>query len=337
MTRYVDSQSWSLRYPKALSLERSTSGPQGMAIFTEVTVANFVQGRALRTGKIHHGGFVSMRPPLDRAGRFPADGVAFRMLQVDGGPGPIDTVADSRFPIAVATFRRPQYPGFSVGEYTRLGVPRELTRPIEADGQGYTAELFVGRSATRQQRAEIDRVARSLVFHKLHPGELAGDDQVVGLERNYPVSSFTLVYGPGEICKRSGRCREHRAPFYLVHAPGRLHQPDLIQPCTPASACTPTGAFYAIGWKWEDIQGGYRSACDLRLDKLHDQFYCTNSSARWDRVGRVLHRPADARLNDPLQFTFAKVTWDGHVAFLPGLDEPPPTGRARSLLWPAVR
>lgn len=103
--RYVDPQGWSLRYPSSLSSEHSTTGP-GMATFTEVTVANFAQRRAVVSGKTHDGGFILVRPPLDRTGRFPADGVAFRMLLVDGGPAPIGTVADSRFPIELSTFAR---------------------------------------------------------------------------------------------------------------------------------------------------------------------------------------------------------------------------------------
>lgn len=336
--RYVDSQGWSLRYPGSLLLERSPSGP-GMATFTEVTVANFVQRRAVLTGRTRDGGFIRIRPPLDRSGRFPANGVAFRMLMVAGGPGPVDTVADSRFPISVATFRQPQQRSFPASDYTRLGVPSERSRPIQADGQQYTGELFFGRSATPRERAEIEAVVRSLVFPKLRPGERVGDEQVLGLARDYPVGSFTLIHAVGEVCNGPlSTCDSGHAPFYLVHAPGRLDQPDLLQPCTPViSACASPGAFYAIGWKWEDRAGGYRSACDLRLDKIHDEFYCTNSTAGWDRVGRVIHPPAGTRSVDPLQFAFAKVTWDGHVVFVPGLDENPPQDAARSMLWPGMQ
>ncbi len=236
----------------------------------------------------------------------------------------------------MATFRRPPQNDFPASDYTGLGVPAEQARPIQADGQHYTAELFLGRSATPQERAEIEAVVRSLAFPKLHPGQTVGDEQVLGLARDYPVGSFTLIHAAGEVCSdQVDSCRSGRAPFYLVHAPGRLHQPDLIQPCTPvASACVAPEAFYAIGWKWEAQDGGYRSACDLRLDKVDDEFYCTNSSARWDRVGRVIQRPAGSRVYDPLQFAFAKVTWDGHVVFVPGLDESPPQDAARSRLWP---
>ena len=336
--RYVDPQGWALRYARSLFLEHSTSGP-GMVTFAEVTVANFAGRRAVVSGRTQHGSFVLVHPPLDRAGRFPAGGVAFRMLMVAGGPAPIDAVADSRFPISPATFRAPRQDAFPVRDHTRLGVPSELARPIQADGQRYTAELFVGRSATAHDRSEIDAAVRSLVFPRLRQGQSVGDEQVLGLARDYPVGSFTLVHAAGEVCSGSvDTCRSGRAPFYLVHAPGRLAQPGLIQRCTPvSSACAPTGAFYAIGWKWEDRAGGYRSACDLRLDSARDEFYCTNSTARWDRVGRVIRRPAGARFDDPLQFTFAKVTWDGHVVFIPGLEENPPQHAARSMLWPGTR
>ena len=59
--------------------------------------------------------------------------------------------------------------------------------------------------------------------------------------------------------------------------------------------------------------------------------------ARWDRVGRVLKRPPGARVNDPLQFTFAKIAWDGHVVMLSDRGERPPGAAATKLLWPGWR
>ena len=333
--RYLAPQGWSLRYPGSLSLEHSTSGP-GMATFTEVTVANFAQRRAVVTGKTHDGGFILVRPPLDRAGRFPADGVAFRMLLVDGGPAPIGTVADSSFPIELATFAKPQYGDFPQRDYRSLGVPQELTRPIDADGQHDQALVLIGPAASRSERDAIEAVIASLTFAPLQPGEQAGDETVLGLAGRYPIGSFTLVHAPGELCRGSVyRCHYGRQPFYLIHAPGRLHQPDLIQPCQPtAAACAPPGAFYALGWTSEDVLGGYRSACHLRLDPQDEQFYCTNSQARWDRTGNVIRMPPGARFADGLQFAFAKIAWDGHVVFLPGLGGNPPRAKARALLWP---
>jgi hypothetical protein len=332
--RYLDPQGWSLRYPGSLSLEHSTSGP-GMATFTEVTVANFAQRRAVVTGKTRDGGFILVRPPLDRVGRFPGDGVAFRMLLVDGGPGPIGTVADSRFPIKLATFSRPQYGDFPPRDYRALGVPHELTRPLDADGQHYQALVLIGPAASASERAALETVIASLTFPPLDTGEQAGDETVLGLASRYPIGSFTLVRAPGELCDGSVyRCHAGRQPFYLVHAPGRLHRPDLIQPCQPtAAACAPPGAFYALGWTSEDVLGGYRSACHLWLDPQDEQFYCTNSRARWDRTGNVIRMPRGARFADGLQFAFAKIAWDGHVVFLPGLGGNPPRAKARALLW----
>jgi hypothetical protein len=105
--RYADPQGWSMLYPSSLSLEQSTSGP-GVATFTEITVANFTQQTAVITGRTRDGGFIRVLPPLDHAGRFPADGVAFRMLLVDGPPM-IGTQPDSRFPITLSTFT-PSHP-----------------------------------------------------------------------------------------------------------------------------------------------------------------------------------------------------------------------------------
>jgi hypothetical protein len=279
--RYVDPQGWSLRFPSSLWLEHSTSGP-GLATFSEVTVANFAQQRAVVTGKTRDGGFIRVRPPVDRAGRFPEDGIAFRMLLVDGGPAPIGTVADSLFPIELSTFMRPQYDDFPPTDYQALGVPHELTRPIEADGQHYQALVLIGPAASPNARAAIEAVIASLWFPPLHTGEQLGDEVVLGPASAYPVGSFTLVHAPGELCNGSVyRCHYGRQPFYLVHAPGRLHQPDLIDHCEPtAAACTPPGAFYALGWTSEDVRGGYRSACHLRLDRRDEQFYCPNSPAR---------------------------------------------------------
>jgi hypothetical protein len=332
--RYADPQGWSLRYPSSLTLEQSTSGP-GMATFTEVTVANFAQQTAVVTGRTRDGGFIRVRPPLDHAGRFPADGVAFRMLLVDGPPM-IGTWPDSRFPVALSTFA-PSHPGnFPPRDYSRLGVPHELTRPIDANGQHYTALVLIGPAASARARAAIKTVIASLAFPPLHTGERARDESVLGPAKSYPVGSFTLVHAHGQVCDGSVyRCFAADQPFYLVHAPGRLHQPDLIGPCQPTpGACTPPGAFYALGWTSEDVRGGYRSACHLRFDRRDEQFYCTNTPARWDRAGRVIRTPPGAAFPDGLQFAFAKIAWDGHVVFLAGLGGNPPRAAAYAQLWP---
>ena len=154
-------------------------------------------------------------------------------------------------------------------------------------------------------------IAAPPTFPPLHTGEQVGDETVLDPASAYPVGSFTLVHAPGQLCDGSVyQCHYGRQPFYLVHAPGRLHQPDLIDPCEPTPvACMQPVAFYALGWTSEDVRGGYRSACRLRLDRRDEQFYCTNSPARWDRTGRPIHVPRGAKLADGLQFAFAKIAW----------------------------
>ena len=220
-SRYVDPGGWSLPYPGSMSLERSTSGP-GLVTFTEVTVANFAQLRAVVGGRTRDGFHIGVRAPLDRAGRFPSDGVAFRMLLVDGGPAPIGTVADSRFPIRPSTFSRPQYDNFPPRYYKALGVPRELIRSIDTDGRHYQALVLIGPAASATQRSAIRSVIASVAFRRsVQPGSRAGEEAVVGPASRYPVGSFTLVHTQDGICDGSASsCRAE--PFYLVHAPGQL-------------------------------------------------------------------------------------------------------------------
>jgi hypothetical protein len=177
------------------------------------------------------------------------------------------TVADSWFPIELSTFTRAQYDDFPPTDYL-LGVPHELTRPIDADGQHHQALVLVGPAASPNARAAIELVITSLTFPPLHTGEEAGDEAVLPQASTY------------------------------------------------------------------DVRGDYRSACHLRLDSHDDQLYCTNSPARWDRTGRPLRVPHGAKFADALHFAFAKIAWDGHVVFLPGLGGDPLRAKARAVLWP---
>ena len=148
----------------------------------------------------------------------------------------------------------------------------------------------------------LARVVASLSFPRLQVGETVGYGfRVFEPARRYPVGSFTRVRAQGQ-------------PFYLVHAPG---------------------GFYAIGWKWQSLAGGYKSRCDLRLDRARKRFLCTNMAARWDRVGRVLVRPRSAPRGDPLNVTVAKIAWDGHVLLFPGVARFADARYAHQL-WPAA-
>ena len=58
--------------------------------------------------------------------------------------------------------------------------------------------------------------------------------------------------------------------------------------------------------KLQSEMQAFKSRCDVLLDRQSRQFYCTNLTARWDRIGRVLVRPPDASRDDPLNMAAAK-------------------------------
>jgi hypothetical protein len=163
-------------------------------------------------------------------------------------------------------------------------TPRPIGRTVVADGRDYVAQAWIGPKASTRERAALQRAVASLSFPRLRVGQTVGYGfRVLEPASRYPVGSFTSVHLQGQ-------------PFYLVHAPG---------------------GFYAVGWTWETLRGGYKSRCTMRLDRSRMQFFCSNMLARWDRVGRVLLTPQGAARGDPLNLTVAKVAWDGHLLLFP--------------------
>lgn len=168
--------------------------------------------------------------------------------------------------------------------YSRLR-PRPLERTIVAAGRNYLALAWIGLAAPRELRAQLARVVSSLSFPRLRPGQTVGYGfEVLQPASRYRIGSFRRVRVLGQ-------------PFYLVHAPR---------------------GFYAVGWRWQSLAGGYKSRCRLQVDRRRKQFFCANFNARWDRLGGVLTRPRGAARGDPLNIAVAKVGWDGHVLLSPG-------------------
>jgi len=324
LRRYSAPAGWSITYPRAWRLERSSSAADLVA-YSEFTIANFAQQRAVHVTRTGADTSLVVGPPLDPSGRFPADGVAFRIFQVQGGPpAPPGVTPDSRFPIELSRFRPPRTTDFPGWEGQGSGVPSSVDLQVDADGEQYTAVVLIGQRASPRLRAELAHAVASLSVPPLRPGTDVNGLTVLGPASDYPVGSFTLVHAADS----------DRTPFYLVHAPGSLARPNLAQPCPDAGACTPPGGFYAIGWTSPFLQGGYAEQCDLQLDRQDDQFYCTNMNARWDRVGRVIEQPHGARFSDPLQFGFVKVAWDGRVVVITDELASPPPAPAVRILWP---
>jgi hypothetical protein len=181
-------------------------------------------------------------------------------------------------------------------------MPHAIGRTVVADGRTFIAQAWIGARASAEARARLAQIVSSLSFPRLRVGQTVGYGfRVFPTASHYPVGSFTHVRVQGQ-------------PFYLVHAPG---------------------GFYAVGWTWQSLSGGYKSRCEMRLDRPRKQFFCTNMRARWDRVGRVLVKPESATRGDPLNITVAKVAWDGHVLLFPGVARFAGAQYAHQL-WPAA-
>jgi hypothetical protein len=181
-----------------------------------------------------------------------------------------------------------------------LGGPIPAARFVTANGRSYRALVWVGAGVAESHRRELGEVIGSLAFPHLHPGEDVGFSFVVlDPEDHYPRGSLTPIHA-GE------------RPLILVHAPG---------------------GFYALGWNSPGPPDRYRATCDHLVDEARKEIYCSTCEARWDRIGRVITKPATAPHDEPLHLSIAKVGWDGHVLVHPQTYQIAFAPNARHL-WP---
>ena len=320
MHDYTDAQGWSLTYPSALHV---VHGIQPSALARQVTLTSFAAPRKL-AGRSATGQRLAVTSmpyvlPLDAAGRFPADGVALILQPFRGfvlGP-------DSAFPLALGQFGRLQADPFLSGaDVRRAAIPPARTHIVVGYSQEITVTVLIGAKASGALRSDLANTIASLGFRRLAPGsQVDGGAEILGPASAYPVGSFTLFHA-----RFGGNSSE---PVYLVHAPGRLgfgHQ------CLNKSPCTPAGSFYGIGPNY-NTRLDHAPICQLRLDRPLDEFYCANMGVRWDRVGRVIARPASESYAGSSEGLYAKVTWDGQVMITPGWG-PQLSRPAVHQLWP---
>jgi len=319
--RYTSQYGWSVIYPSILTLTAQTQN--GAQRFAQITLSSFSARHTLSGTQPPHSPVdienVPFAVPLDTSGTFPADGVALILL-----PSPAFILGpDSRFPITLASFGAPHIDDFlSKAAYTKDAVPPSRSRAIVADSNELTATVLIGPKASPALRLELANVIASLSFPHWPAGTSVGLAVLLGPATDYPVGSFTLVHA---------RYRASRVePVYLVHAPGRLsygHQ------CPRGDSCVQSGSFYGIGPQY-NTRLEHAPQCELRLDRQHDEFYCTNMGVRWDRVGRVISRPTDESYVGSIEGWYAKITWDGHVMISPGFG-PQLSRPAVHELWPS--
>lgn len=301
--RYHSPLGWSILYPKELYFQSvgpappAVGAPGGPTFVTTVTLANFPK----RPGTGADPGL-----GLSRSRRLPADGM---VLQISGGlGGELLQISDARFPLRFADFRPAPWPNL----WRQNGRPPPVSHTVNAGGQGYSIQVWLGPHAPAELRRTVARIIASMRFDPLKPGTTHGGVAVVQQASHYPVGSFTLIHVKGIVCNGQ-TCHRGTEPLYLVHAPGRfqyLSHAPADERCIPASSCVPYGSFYAISWK---DKTGYPSACDMRIDRRDKQFYCTNMRARWDAGGHHITTPNPHDYPIGLSFDVAKIAFDGHV------------------------
>jgi len=266
---YRDPDGWAVSYPRGFHVERS-EGNQRVFI-KEVTIGNFRPRRGVRTDA-----GIRVLDPVAGNGRFPRDGVAFRIERWEGGNLTLpDPTPEARFPLRVSQFQ-PQ-----IGDPGKpRGSPRVRALEFEANGLRFIASVWIGRDVAAAGRHGLEALVESLRFRPLRPGSVVGQGFAV-LERasHYPKGSFT-------------RGRTDDLLFYLVHAPG---------------------GFYAVGWPSAAPPGGPEPTCDVRFVPRRLEFRCSGESrTRWDRLGRLV-APASNKQSGSLRLMVAKLGHDGHM------------------------
>lgn len=207
---------------------------------------------------------------------------------------------------------------------------------MDAGGERYFIQVWLGRDAPARLRTVLVRMIGSIKFDPLRAGTTHGAVAVVQKASHYPDGSFTLLHIGGQVCAGGVEtCQNASEPIYLIHAPGHfdLSNLPLDARCVPASSCLPFGSFYAIGWR---DKTGYPSACDLRLDRRDEQFYCTNTRARWDLGGRPITIPNSGHdYPTALSFDVAKIAWDGRIIIGGSYTSEIPSSVVKAL-WPRL-
>jgi hypothetical protein len=131
---------------------------------------------------------------------FPTNGVVVRFFHRVGGPAPKWDARDSRFPLSLERFRRPDGPW------------RHL--PFQAGGIQFEALAWIGPAAASRDVEALRQIVRSFRPASLRTGSVSGCRfYVLEYARAYPVRSVRRYVSrdlPPSDCMR-------RFPFFLVH------------------------------------------------------------------------------------------------------------------------
>ena len=141
----------------------------------EVTIASFDAQPGIEVSSSGGTGNVRVVPPVDRAGRFPAAGVAFRVVYESGLPSSVLRTRAARTPLSLASFKpsslpnSPSYISETSGNAQGRGIPRSLMRVVSADGKPFTLVVWIGPGASHRERAALALMIESLSLPKPLP------------------------------------------------------------------------------------------------------------------------------------------------------------------------
>jgi hypothetical protein len=199
LARYQDPRDgWTISYPA--SMHRSAVDQyQAMVSWRGVVVANSDRIRAGEPGYFR---------------RFPPDGVAFGLIQREGGPAPELSPPEARFPLSRSDFAPER----------GAPPPTSLFHGMIANGAPWQVIVWFGPKASRADKEKTWRIVESIRFPPQRTGTMSGAFYVLEDASHYALGSVTRFPGrtfPGYL---------YVPPFFLLHAPG---------------------GFYAVAWKPE--------------------------------------------------------------------------------------
>lgn len=155
LRRYSSPLGWSIRFPREMHFEHAAASGISFGV-NESTFANFRSLHGVQRRVTPNSETIRERPPRDRHGRFPAHGIAVRVLWLETLPGM--PAGETRLPLRLSSFRaggalRQWYPGTH---------PRPLQHILLAKRQRYFVQVWIGHKASAHQRALLARVIASI-------------------------------------------------------------------------------------------------------------------------------------------------------------------------------
>lgn len=150
---------WSMRYPSAMHVEHASANGISYAV-DEVTFSNFRSRPGVVRREIPNGETIRLVPPRAGLGRFPARGIAARVLWFEplGSTRPEAT----GLPLQLSSFRV----GGWMGRMYSGTHPRPLQHLLFSQHERYIVQVWIGPNASARQRALLARMIGSITVRK---------------------------------------------------------------------------------------------------------------------------------------------------------------------------